>query len=552
MRERTTSPDHDRRRSLGGVVAAWIEHYTVRGPGDVIGERVELDDELYEFLLDAYALDRNGRRLYDSAVLSRPKGRAKSEFAAFTVLAEALGPVRFAGFAGPGDTYRDGDFRYHFADGEPLARPVTSPFIRVMATEEQQAGNIYETVFHNLTQGPLTLPGDLAGLTRVYLPGGGEIRPSTAANASKDGGKETFAAFDELHLYTSSELRGMHATVRRNLAKRRAAEPWSLETTTMYVPGAGSVAEAAHDLARRIARGEVRRPRLLFDHRQGPDDVDLSDEDELRSALREAYGAFADTMDLRRLMDEIWDPRNSPSDSRRYFLNQPTSALDAWVAHYEWSAAADPSKSISPDDEVTLGFDGSRRRQHAVTDSTAIIGCRVSDGHLFTVGVWEEPPPPVPDDWQIPAEEVDAVMRQTLETFNVVGVYADPSRWETWVAGWERDYGARLRVKVSPSHPMTWWSNQARATAAAEHFQSAIVQQEMTHDGHPALTAHVLNARRRPNRYGVAFAKEHPESPRKVDAASAAVLATQARLVALGTPEPAGKKKKSGKVWGYT
>lgn len=444
VRERVTAPGHDRRRSLGGLVVAWIEHFAVHGPGDVVGSPVELDDELYEVTLDCYALDPDGRRLYDSAFLSRPKGRAKSEWSGFLVLAEALGPVRFAGWARGGETFRDRDFTYRYERGEPMGRRMVSPFIRVLATEELQAGNIYDVVFHNLSQGPLTLPGDAAGITRIDLPTGGEIRPSTAANASKDGGRETFTAFDELHLYTSAELRAMYATVRRNLAKRRAAEPWSLETSTMYVPGSGSVAEESHKLARRIALGEIRRPRFLFDHRQGPDDVDLADEAELRAALAEAYGSFAEVMDLQRLIDEIWDPRNDPADSRRFFLNQATSALDAWVTHYEWHRCARPGERVDLSDELVLGFDGSRRRRHAVTDATAIVAVRVSDGHTFPIGVWEEPPAPVPDDWEIPAAEVDARMRETLETFNVVAVFADPTRWETYVAGWERDYGTRM------------------------------------------------------------------------------------------------------------
>ena len=74
--------------------------------------------------------------------------------------------------------------------------------------------------------------------------------------------------FDESHLYDTPELRRMYATVSRNLRKRgRAAEPWSLETTTMFAPGAESVAETTYRLAEQIREGRARRSRLLFDHR---------------------------------------------------------------------------------------------------------------------------------------------------------------------------------------------------------------------------------------------------------------------------------------------
>jgi hypothetical protein len=51
-----------------------------------------------------------------------------------------------------------------------------------------------------------------------------------------------------------------------------------------------------------------------------------------------------------------------------------------------------------------------------------------------------------------------------------------------------------------------------------------------------------LNARRRPNRYGISFGKESRESPLKVDAFAAAQLADMARHDLV----EAGWKPKSG------
>jgi phage terminase large subunit-like protein len=39
------------------------------------------------------------------------------------------------------------------------------------------------------------------------------------------------------------------------------------------------------------------------------------------------------------------------------------------------------------------------------------------------------------------------------------------------------------------------------------------------------LTRHVLNAQVRPTSYGDAITKDHPDSPRKIDAAAAGVVA---------------------------
>src|SRR5690554_7211098 len=68
---------------------------------------------------------------------------------------------------------------------------------------------------------------------------------------------------------------------------------------------------------------------------------------------------------------------------------------------------------------------------------------------------------------------------------------------------------------------------------AIEQFEGAVRNQDMTHDGSYALTRHVLNARRRIHNAKLTLAKEHDYSPRKIDAAVAAVLAWQARLDAV-------------------
>lgn len=541
MRELVRAPQHDRTKSLGWLAVWWIESFCVHGPGDVQGTPVELDDEFTAFIVDVYALDETGRRLYDSAFLSRAKGRAKSELAAFIVLFEALGPARFSHWATEGETYeRDGRV-YQYAPGDAVGQNVTAPFIRCLATEEGQAGNTYDNVYFNLSEGPLAegLPRDAAGLTRIFLPGGGEIIPSTASNSSKDGGRESMVVFDETHLFTRPELKRMYQTVRRNLAKRKIAEPWSLETSTMYLPGEKSVAEETHELAKLITEKKAKSQRLLFDHREADADIDLTDEAQIRAGIAEAYGPFSQVMDVDRIVSEFYDPRNDPSDSRRYYFNQPTSARDAWLTAPEWNSCF-KDDTVKPGEEITLGFDGSRKRSRGVTDATALIGCRVSDGHIFEIKVWEQPQGPAGDGWAVPVDEVDWEVAQAFSRYTVVGMFADPARWESYVAKWEAEYGKRLKARASQSNPIAWWMTGNRSylvVRAVEQFQTAVIDKELSHDGAHALTRHVLNARRRVGRSGVTIAKSTPESPDKIDAAVSAVLAYQARLIALSKGE---------------
>src|SRR5690554_2746297 len=128
MRELVRAPDHDRDRSLGHFLCDWIEWHCVHGPGDVEGERVELDGEFAGFVVDCYVLDADGRRQYDSSFISRAKGRAKSELAGFVVLCEALTQVRFDHWAEAGEQFVCADhgclmgdcgFVYDFEEGEP-------------------------------------------------------------------------------------------------------------------------------------------------------------------------------------------------------------------------------------------------------------------------------------------------------------------------------------------------------------------------------------------------------------------------------------------------
>lgn len=198
------APGHDRRRSLGWLACAWMEHFCVHGPGMVQGQPIRNTDEYTLFIVDCYAVGdspTNGHLLYDSVFLSRPKGCDKSGLAARLALFEALGPARFAGWAKGGEEYRDPwglGFRYVYEPGEPMGRHITAPMVRCLATEETQVSNVYGTIHYNLTDEDTLLsqvPGVDAGLERVYLPWGGDIRVSTASSSAKDGGKETFVVF---------------------------------------------------------------------------------------------------------------------------------------------------------------------------------------------------------------------------------------------------------------------------------------------------------------------------------------------------------------------
>jgi hypothetical protein len=67
------------------------------------------------------------------------------------------------------------------------------------------------------------------------------------------------------------------------------------------------------------------------------------------------------------------------------------------------AACKRPGQGLKRGDMVTLGLDGSVR-------GDALVACRVSDGHLELIGLWEKPEGPESEDWQVDTESVDAAL----------------------------------------------------------------------------------------------------------------------------------------------
>lgn len=546
-----THPDHSRKNALH-IAVWWIETFTVHGPGDVQGEPSLLVDEFADFIVDCYALDGNGKRLYDSAFFSRPKGCDKSGLAAKLVLLEAFGPCRFAGYAKGGETYEFLGQVYTYRAGEAMGKAITVPYIRIMATEEGQTGNVYDTVYYNLTDeaAPMSAMrayGCDAGLTRVVLPNGGEITPSTAGAASKDGGKETFVVFDESHLYITPMLRQMYSTVSRNLRKRKRIGTWFIETTTMYQPGQDSIAEQTYMLADSIQEGKARRNRLLFDHRWGIVE-DLADEEKLKQAIREAYGDALLWNSLEGIVDGIFDPREAEVDSRRYFLNALTEGLNAWVTIPLLAKIIDLGKIVgflppAAKEQITLGFDGSKN-----DDATALVACRISDRHLFPLHIEEVPDGPEAKDWTVNREAFDAKVAWAFEHYDVVGFYADPPHWQDYLDKWAKEFGDELSVHASGKHSIEWWTARDVPMALAlerMHTAMQIGSMSFASGDDPIMTTfrkHFINARRWPRRGGVVIGKDRKGSSFKMDAAIAGALAFEAASDYIAKPR---KKKKT-------
>ena len=483
----------DRKRSLGWLAVWWIETFTVLGRGGGKGKRIRHSPEYFQFIVDCYALDRNGRRRFGHVFLSRPKGCNKSGFAAELALFEAFGPCRFAGWAKGGETYTFLGQTYPYSPGEPMGRPIQSPLVVCLATAEEQTGEVYDTVYYNCTEGPLSLlagRGMDAGKTRILLPMGGEIRYSTAAARSKDGGLQTWCCFDETHQYNNKRLRDLYTIMSQNLSKRGIdADPWFLETTTMYSPGEDSIAERTYKTAHDLLEGRLRGwEDLLFDHRYATiSRQEMADDDKLDHAIYEAYGSAMKSpddndyiflpdgrmvpvgadgrsadgwslrdpgvepgpsvngwCDIKRTRQKILDPAYDPNDATRYYFNNLASARDSWLSedmiqnHVAYRDVVDhalASRDVHVLDEAWMQVVGEDEEitlgfdGSTSDDSTALVGCRVRDGLLFLVKIDQKPDGPQAAHWRVDRDSFDGKVRWMFNHYNVVGMFADTDEW---------------------------------------------------------------------------------------------------------------------------
>lgn len=538
--------------TLGFEAIAWIEEYLAHpdmpDPDDEPYEPFRLYREQAEFILRWYEIDPiTGKRKYHRGVFGRSRGWGKSPILGALAILEAIGPCVFDGWD---------------ANGQPVAKPwseIRTPLVHVAAVSETQTANTWTPILGMLRgNAPIHSEYDIEAMnTFVSLPNHGKIEAITANARTVKGARAHFAVLDQTEEWVPSNGGVKLAdTMRTNAAKVGGT---TLESPNAYFPGQNSVAEQSAVYWEAIRSGTARDEGLLYDHREAPGDTKLDEYDSLYEGLRVAYGdASGDErgctihtpacdpghVNIDRLIRTIWDPTKEEQDSRSDFLNQITHAADSWIPGPVWAACEDLDKIIDDRDTIVLGFDGSMGRTKGKADATALIGCRVNDGHLFEIRVWEQPPGVAGKNWMPNVFEVEQVIAATFEQYRVIGFYADPSHWVQQCANWQAKYGRRLKVKATQSDPIMMWprGKTANIGPALKQFHDDVSNREMTHDGGASLTRHILNARRRFTRSGYLIYKAYPDSPEKIDAAYAAVLAWKARTDAIadgfGKSEP--------------
>jgi hypothetical protein len=539
-----TIPDGAPELTLGWEAIHWASKYLKQPDGDRTGQRWEFIESQVRFILWWYALDSRGRWLFYHGVRRYPKGAGKSPFAAVMALIELLAPVRL-------------DYYDNRVLGGCVGRPVGMPLVQIAATSHDQANVNTMRMVRALLPPKSRIREDYdveTGKTVFHIPGGGQLMVITSSPVSEEGALVTFAIMDQTETWfpTNGGVE-LSEVLDRNVGKSGSR---LLETSNAWEPGKESVAENTFEAWVAQEEGRLRgRGRILYDSRMASPDTDFDDDDSIAKGVQQAYGDayWVDPEDI--VQNRILSPRNPLSTSKRYYLNWPEAAEDAWTTQQQWSVLADPAYYIYDGDDIVMGFDGSR-----VNDATALIGCHIETGFVFSLGVWETDDGRVP----IPVHEVDAAVKAAKERWHICAFFADVNEWEehtkvSWRALFEDDLPVWAVPAGKDPQPVAWdmRSHVAEFTMACEMVEGEISSRAFIQDGDSFLGRHVVNARRRPNRWGISIGKESPRSSRKIDACVAMIIARHARRLVLSNKnykeekkaiEAAGKRR----IWSFS
>ena len=503
--------------------------------------------EQARWVLNWYSVEPDGSWTWRDAVFQRLKGHGKDPLGACLAMFELIGPCRV------------GDW----VAGNPVGVDFGEAWIQTAAVSLEQTKNTMRLLPGMVTEEAKARFHIQVAKEQVYARQGTRFMQAvTSSPTTLEGARASFVLLNETHHWmANNDGHDMADVIERNAVKSPGGAARTVRITNAYEPGMDSVAERdreAWDKANSDEFGPGGSTGLLYDSLEASPQAPLTAEDapEIINTIR----GDSTWLHIPSIVASIIDSRNPPSRSRRFWYNQINAAEDAWMSPMEWDAIAAPNQLVLPDEPVVAFFDGSKS-----DDSTGLIGCRVSDGHVFRIGSWSKPPGERGKGWIVDREEVDEAVQSMFESYQVKAFYADPSDtrddegerfWEPMIDDWHQRFGPRLEIWPMLSgerkHSISWDMRSRERTnlftIAAQRFVTEVQDRRFTHDGSRSLRAHVLNARRRPNEWGVSLGKEHRESKRKIDMAVCAVGARMVRRLLLNKTTTTTKPR-SGKVW---
>lgn len=350
---------------------------------------------------------------------------------------------------------------------------------------------------------------ELSDQTKLYrdaieVPSTGSVYRVLSAEAfTKEGLSPTLTIYDELHAAPTDELWNV-----MTLAQGARVSPMTVGITTAGVrtdsTGQDSTCYRLYQYGAKIAAGEVDDPSFFMAWWQGNKDADYR----RPTSWPPANPGLGDLLDLEDMASSA--KRTPEAEFKTKRMNLWVNAARAWLPSGMWAALPDAG-DIDSEVPVVVGFDGSFSN-----DSTVLVGVTVEDRpRIFLIRAWEKQPSD-DDTWRVSSAEVDAEVMGLRSRYNLVELCCDPYRWAREMESWA---DAGLPVVEYPS------ASPARMVPATAKFYDAVTSDGIAHDHDPTLARHIDNCAVKTDRLGPRIVKEHRGSPRKIDAAVAAVMA---------------------------
>jgi phage terminase large subunit-like protein len=455
------------------------------------GDLMVLEDWQKELIRNVFCRDEDGSYLFSQALFGVPKKNGKS---------------------GIGSSFG----LYHVLFG-PNGGEVYS-----CAGSKEQAAIVFDTAKQMVELDEEFGDGDLFEQIKIYrnslvVPATGSIYRVLSSEAKlQDGLNPTFIIFDELHTQPNDEL---WTIMTQGEGARREYMTFAITTAGVKNDSSGndSLCYQKYQYGKRIVEGEVDDPHFFFGWYEPLDgeDADASD----RNIWIEANPGFGTIKAERAIESSL--KRDPESIFRTKHLNQWVASKESAFKQGVFEACGDP-REVPLGSEIILGFDGAY-----TGDCTALVGCTVEDPYVFVIKLWERPL----DDpnWHVPVLEVEAEILQACRDYFVREIACDPYRWQR-----------TMSVLDEEGLPVVSWptASIARMGPAYQKFYDAVVDGELKHSGDPALIRHIGNMVLKRDARGVRPTKETQTSPRKIDAAIAAIIAFDRATASAGAVDP--------------
>jgi phage terminase large subunit-like protein len=388
-----------------------------------------------------------------------------------------------------------------------IAEGIEGGEVVVAAAEKEQARIIFGEAKRMVEASELS---ELCTLYRdaIFVPSTNSVMKVLSAEAySKEGLNVSRAIVDEIHAHKNRELFDVLSLSMGNRGKLAQLLAVTTAGQKTDMTGQDSIAYSLYQYGKRVATGEVVDPTFFMSWWEAPPEADHRDP-EVWKVANPGYDDLVSADDFESAVKRTPEP-----EFRTKRLNQWVSSMNAWLPNGAWQPLAG-ERELQPDDDIIIGFDGSFNG-----DCTSLVGCTIpkedEKPYLFMIHTWEKQPEDT-DDWRVNTQEVEDKIIQFCSTHNVKEIACDPYRWQ-------RSMDAMLEMGLPViEFPST---SPSRMVSACGKFYTSVTEQTLIHDGDPLLERHLSNAVVKIDRIGPRIVKDNRGSPRKIDAAVAAVIA---------------------------